>query len=252
MFLKTLIPKWFESVQIFKPSNLKLFLLGSLNTFIKSLTILLKNSWWIAIFLLIPFLLSFSLLFFLKFIPVVGYWIKLYNLLVSLLGFLPFVFLTFFIFLTVRSSVEKKDIRYFMSFLNSFWLFLILALLQIGFVMYVPIVAKLFPMLWISVLFFLDSKRKFNSLYYSILNGVRSLVFYFPVFIVLGLFNLGCISFSEYLLDFGTIFSGSSSSVIGYILLIIVCFLIELLFISFLNVYYIKIRHKDFHFFSHK
>ena len=262
MFLKKLFTKWGESVEIFKPQNLKLFVLASLNTFKRSSIILLKNSWWMIPFFIILFLFGLGGAFFVAILEK----FKLLSLGTQVGGFLsflffalPFIFLTFFIFLFVRPSVETKNFFYFMGYFKKFWAFFILT----GFYFYVFNIQGLFSIYSVVILFFLDSKGKLTSLFYSLLNGIKLAIFYLPVFLILGLINMIKIPLisnipliNKYYMIKLCVFTNFDFIIrFGFIRLFLVLgfsILAEILFLSFLTVYYIKIKHKDFHFFYHK
>lgn len=251
MLSKTLISKWAESIQTFKPANLKIFILASLNTVIRSLGIIVKNLWWMILFVLVPLALSSTKLFFLQFIPGVGLWVTFYKYVLLFVGFLPAAFLTFFIFLTVRPSVENKNIYYFMRYSKYFIFFLLIFFLQALASRYFFHILYIFPFFWIISFFFLDSKGKFVSIFSSIFNGFKAAVFYLPMLFILGLFNWGRAILSNKLL-FLTQYDLLISKILGFGAFVIIGLLMELLLISFLSVYYTKIKHSDFKFFIHK
>ncbi len=251
MFFKKLLTKWGESLDIFSKKDLTLFFLASLNTLRRSVGILLKECWWLVIFLLF-FLRSdafwvvnrsfyepsmFSRLFFIDSFSSGSFVVA------SLL-------LSFFSFLIVRPSVESKDISYFVGYFNKFLGFALIAFFVGG----IP----LLPLFWVATLFFLDSRGTSSSLLFSVVNGIKMIIYYSPVWLFLGIAKIVLDYTVVYLMKFVGLGIKNWLGVNNILFMIwdklfyVVLYLLWLFFLCAMSVYYVRIKHKNFKFFFKK
>jgi hypothetical protein len=228
-FFKGLVAKWIESLEIFKWQDFKLFLLGALATFSRSLLILIKYFWW----LLLIYLASLFILW--------G------NIFVFSLVFIYSIalFLSFFAILSLRPSIENKNFFYFLNYFKTFFpgflvIYLLTTLLQID----------LYLLSFISIisLFYFDSTGRLEGFFYSFINAFKMILYFFPGFLVLS-GVCGIIAIIVSALIFLINFMLSFLLFVSVILWPIFIFLLHLFFLSVWTVYYIKIKHQDFQLF---
>jgi len=170
MFLNDLLSKWSDSLEIFKKKNFILFSLASLNTFRRSLILLVTYFW--GIFLAF---LAFELYFTFwghQFVPAYS------NIVFSVLR--PFLY--FYAILAARPSIERKDMQYFASYMQKFMgvfgVFL--------FFMYFPFQPLLFPFL-LFAFHYLDSKSGFKNCFISFFKALKIVFYFFS-----RIFNIWC------------------------------------------------------------
>ena len=247
MFFKNLFKKWGESLEVLKPKNIKLFSLASLNTFIKSIKIFFKYFWWLyLLFITLSVVQSVS------------------GISTTLLQSAPTIIsipVLFFLFLTIRPSVERKDFSYFMQYSNKIIGYLIIpflisllslplmAILYLGattlnvvsnqqnlLISLVTFVScLLIPTCWMGYFFYFDSKNTFSSIIPSIKQAIKVLFYYLPFMLIVSLISI----MLSYLPNQNVIIK-------------IIAPIINALFMSILSVYYTRVKHKDFKLFFKK
>ena len=247
---------WSNALDFFKIQNFKLFILATLNNFLRSLKILLKEFPGLLIIMLISKLCY-------------SYCIEASTLLMAEYGkltFNPFLFIsvsifvvsvslvTFFFLLAARPSIELKNRRYFFSHLIKFW----------GFVLFYMIIPELlYPFLIMSVLFFLDSENKPVSFYYALKNGFKSYVYFLPVTFFLSLlfiipsYGLMYLNFLSQHAQFTFVATQRISDFfiyfVGYPTIIFIALLLyKFLLTCTCTIYYVKIKHANHQFFFDK
>ncbi len=104
MFFSGVLSTWKESLNLFRWSNFKLFLLVSLKTTIRTLTLLITNFWWL-----------------------IGIFIILRLTLPGVAHYFSFI-LMFAYFLILRPSLEPKDWLYFKTYFYKLWRFFVIVL----------------------------------------------------------------------------------------------------------------------------
>ena len=245
MDFKFLLTKWKESLEIFSLKNFSLFLLASLNTFVRSLIILVKECWWLILFLLI-FLRSDSFWVVNRLFYEPSVLRRLFSIdSFASIGFVfASLFLSFFSFLIVRPSLEDKNLVYFIHYSNRFLGFALIALFVGG----IPIL----PVFWMAVLFFLDSGNNTKSLMNSLLNAVKLVFYFFPGCLILG---IGKISLDYLVVYLMKLAEGGVTKLIGREnvlfmfwdkIFYLILFLVWVFFLCVMSIYYIRVKHKNF------
>jgi len=194
-----LFQSWKESLLLFKPENFKLFMLVTLKLLIEAVKVWLKYFWWIIVFAVALDITSF----FLKGI-VLG----------LSLAFVRY-FLLFAFFLSVWFSVKRKTLSYFWSYKCYLVLLMIVVLLMVSeFILLMFLGGAIFlifggpnayaafvvastterlllfgPLIWIFVLFFLDSKGRVRDFCFSFWRSCKMLVFNFPFYLIMFLLS---------------------------------------------------------------
>lgn len=236
MFERDLLRTWRNSLVLARPSNLKLFLLVSMKTWLEALFLFCK-------FVGLWYLAAFAVLY------AVPHWnVYVDTILFKILFSIP-------MFLAVRPSLERKNLLYFkryahralgiivlsvgvMSILFSLFFSVNLFLAKSGlyyFYCFYGIGSLIIPLLIFSSFFFLDSDGSPLSLWSSFVQGLKMLVYYFPIVIVVGMVGL-----LIFLIDF--------SFVIGSLMTVLRSML-QLFLFSFLANYYTKIKYSNYQLF---
>lgn len=240
---------WSNALDFFKLQNSKLFVLATLNNFIRSLKIICTE------FSALLIGMIFSKL-------CMMYWmyqstVLMYEFGVYTFGILPtlsliiffalVVFVTFFFCLAARPSIGLKNRRYFGSFLVKFW----------GFALFYMLIPELlFPFLIMSVLFFLDLTNKPISLINALINGFKSYIYFLPVTLFLSvlyiipLYALISLDLVSQRVMFRFVETKSVSDFFIYFALLpsvifIVMMLYKFLLTSACTIYYVKIKHAN-------
>lgn len=229
LFFKNLVAKWVESVELFKWQNLKLFLLGCVATFFRSLGILIKYFWW----LLTLYVGSLFV-----------YWSSFFDTTIFFVYAIG-LFVSFFSLLALRPSIENKNFNYFILYFKKFFpgfvaIFLIIMFLHID--------LYLLTFLGIISLFFFDSLGNMDSFFYSFINAFKMFFYFLPGFLLLsGLCGITALAFWGLIFIFKYIFF--FFVLVPLIIWTIFIFLAHFFFLSIWTVYYIKIKHQDFQLF---
>jgi len=246
---QSLLKYWKESLDIFiSKGELKLYLLGTLLTFKRALTIIVKKFWWLL------FLQSFlcALFFALKAMELMSpdTYGSLNRLLLSLIA--PII-LSYLAIMTTRPSLEAKNYNYFIKYLTYIWPLILYFIAA----KYLPIIYRgplsiLFIAL--SYFFFFDSSYSPLSLLASLYRSLKLSFFFFPAYLILsGLLFVTSYPF-EYLMlmSFGLYDPIRMASPFNKPLILLVYLLIvfvinmtySLLVYSAISVFYTKLKHK--------
>lgn len=256
-----ILTKWVESLSFLKWNNLSLLLLASLNAFKRSFLLILKYFWWFGLFL---FAFDYFIEKFVATDPFENYW----SMSLLVLRYLFFMLFSFFAFLIVRASVERKDFMYYTKYLHRIGGFLLVPAITYGIslsLIYLMIyfwggadylkslpysiydslflTSVLFIFLSIafaiavfSSYFFFDLKNGLSSVFSSLYKGCKFLFYFFPISFIFGAIStLGLILFMQPLeMSFRSIFL-YFSYYIGIIF-----------FLSISSIIYFKIKHTNY------
>ncbi|MFH1643720.1 MAG: hypothetical protein ABIA74_00910 [bacterium] len=211
MFLKFVLNKWLESLTFFKWNNLSLLFLASLNAFKRSFLIILKYFWWFGLFL---FAFDYVIESFFAMDPFESF----LSVSLLILRYLFFMLFSFFAFMVVRASVERKDFRYFIKYIHRIGGFLLIpffiyavglsALYLITYIwgggdylqslpysMYDSwfltivlfiLLSLTFATAVFSSYFFFDFSNGLSSVFLSIKNGCKFIFYFFPISFIFG------------------------------------------------------------------
>lgn len=170
----TLVQSWIDSVQLFKPKNLQLFILVTIKSIIDAYKLMFKYFWW----LIAIYLVCYSYVF-----------TSLYPVFVAM-GLQQLLF--FMLCAITRPSIVKKDCAYFRAQLYPFAYFVAFwaLLIAVGYFsgIAIPQVVQLLPFfIWtvFSMLFFLDSEKNVKSFGMSLFNALKMMLFNLPAVMVL-------------------------------------------------------------------
>lgn len=261
MSLDFVLTKWVESLSFFKFKNLSLLLLASLNAFRRSFLIILKYFWWFGLFL-------FAFDCFIKRFVAVDPFESYLSVSLLILRYLFFMLFSFFAFMVVRASVERKDFRYYVKYIHRIGGFLFIPLITYGvglsllysivylwgggdylqqlpssmydswflsFVLFI-ILSITFAVAVFSSYFFFDLSNGFHSVLLALNKGCKFVFYFFPISFVFGLIStLGLLLFMQPLeMSFWSIVLYFSYYV-GIIL-----------FLSVSSIIYFKIKHSNY------
>lgn len=225
MNMSTVVSSWKKSLEFFKKDNLKLYVLITLNTILRSSKILLRNFWWLLL------------------ADLVCAWIGTAELYLVSLGIN--CLLLYVAIMTVRPSLEAKEYSYYISYSKGIW---VVALLLLSTCFLNNIFAFfVLPLAF----FFFDSNLGLRGFATSCKQWVKMLIlftptliglFIVPIFtillwtaIVFGIFLLPVKMF-EFLLFRTLIFS----------VLYPIFYFFALINITVISVLYTKLKHENF------
>jgi len=233
MDTKTVFGYWKESLGWLQWPELKLLALATLNNFARSLKIMLIYFGWL--FFLNLFIASIGTAASLSWLNILNFGKDIkYALLITVCSS---VFL-FFYFLTARASLEKKDVQYFLKYLNKLPFFLILWLLG----------GEYLPMI---IFFFGDVSNSMHDFLASAKRGILLELYFFPgLFVLTFIFSLPIMIISGTAIFFcGALFDYPAilQSLMIFFILIVHCVLI-----SFRAIMYSKIKHSHYQLFFSK
>lgn len=123
--MRYLFRSWRDSLSLFIPENAKLFCLVTLKSILNSYKILFINLWWLFIFAL-----GSEAVYYRYFGPESFF---------ALVPALAWLVIAFCLFLTIRPSLHKKDLRYYLGYGWYFIYFLIICIL----IMLIPYYSKI-------------------------------------------------------------------------------------------------------------
>jgi len=177
-FLHTLFHKWYASLDLFEPKEMTLIGLVTLNTVVRSSGLLVRYfSWWFFVWA------GYIDLY----IDGYGLFSRLWEYATPLyysIGFEPRLYLitlamaVFLMLLSVRSSIEPKNGRYFLAAITSFVPFSILFFVLPH--MYTA------PFFWLSAFFLFDARPGLSRVVMSVYNGVALNLAYAPFLLCVG------------------------------------------------------------------
>jgi hypothetical protein len=241
MFFNSIASLWKEATQFFLWENLKILILVVLNTFIRTVRLVVKKLWWLFFVILMAQYFNFTCI---------------YYLLTTLLLFL--------MILLVRPSVGLKNKEYFFRCAKYFFGYLVV-LFFVGFLFvfyqkgffvfhlpinylrqffYVPLSFVIIP-----TFFCLDGRGSLVNVFNSIFKSLKFLVLFFPI---TGLILLWEILAIYLFVDFLSLRSTPGIDFVQYysqakwIFLFFIRYLFLLLYASFLSVIYIKIKYNHY------
>ena len=226
-----LIQSWKESLRLFERQNIKSFLMVTAKTFLDVYGAINRpfTGWgnWITLGIILALVLLTNV-------------IKMFHLMAfaGIILNVIFHFLFFIFCLAMRPSTDIKDMAYFRSYIERYWIFLV-GMILLGFLRVHFISIPLFFLWYVfSVLFVFDSRGRIGDFRIALQNGFRMVLYNLPICLVLWLlfkiiddFVLWyCIVFSlEY-------FGGLTMAVILYIFFVpIEVALITNLYIKFVH-----------------
>lgn len=260
MGFKFIIKTWTNSLTIFLRKELLLFLFSWFCTFKRSLLTFIKYFWWLII------------------LPLIFYYTRIYissppslmpgtiSLITVSISFIYVLILNFFMILSIRPSIEIKETSYFAKYLKKFFgVFIILLILntllyivtykaiEISLTLTTIIIGLNFflrtTLLPTTILFFFDKhKNEITSIWKSIKQGCLSVFLYLPAFLILFVFylplNILVANFYATSPQNFTFFQFTSS----YLCML----LIQFIFLCFVSILYLKIKHSNYKLFSNK
>jgi hypothetical protein len=220
MNIQSIFICWQKSLESIKKDNLKMFLLGTLATTLRSAKTLGLLFGWLfaAIWTIQGFLAQHQSL-----------------IVVSLLMVIVHIPLIYAMLLTVRPSLETKNYDYYRAYLPSIFALIGLKL----------ILSKALLLLIgvLPLLFFLDSDLSFPAFFKSIERGVKALVYFFPSFIITAVFY---IILHASITSLSIFISHVWSAWLIYVIFFAIEDILLLLAISAFTVYYTKLKHEHF------
>ncbi|HBS47973.1 TPA: hypothetical protein DEO28_02855 [Candidatus Dependentiae bacterium] len=247
-----------NSFEFYKWSDLKISLLITINSFVKSWQTLLKN--FQSLYLFLIFLYS------IEYIKDV-FKINLNLFFKFFILFIPSIFFFFLILLLSRPSVNIKDNSYLVKNLKKFPSFC-LNIILIAF-MFVPHLIRnylccsflrlfifalfviLAPLIITASLFQLDSDGNFGNIFTSIINSFKMVFYYYPLFFSIGLIGLFGYGFFK-TIQLPTIIFKKSPYIINILtnfvlgsLEFIILSAASIIFISLITTFYLKIKHAN-------
>lgn len=231
---------WKESLSYCTRAELKTLALVTLNTFRRSGLLLISNFWWL--FILLGAGLSITFLF--ETLQTKSVFLKGLTVGFMLLNPLVYSFLLFFCFLAIRASTERKDAAYFSLYLPRFFEFLFLILLSRLVFQNTP---PLNFFLNFSILFFLDAQYTLNSVFISLLNGIKMIWYFLPFFVLFPVLWLIITSVPEAF--FMAWMQPIITTLPGFLLIVFTKMLISLLVLSLCSALYTKIKHSNYRLF---
>ena len=180
--LSSLLTIWKDLCALFSWNNSKLLILGALNTYVRSLVLIVQNFWWLLIMIVMAKLADLAIV---------------QDFLILLISFIYL--------LVVRPAIERKDFDYYIKYLKRFPLYLFLALTIIS-IVFIPykiaavllhfpfnypgsLVQGPFSIICITGLFFLDGNGSLRSVFWALANTVKFILYTLPLISVIFLFE---------------------------------------------------------------
>lgn len=225
MDIKTIPVYWKKSLEFFKKDNLKIYLLLTLNTWIRSIKILVRNFWWLFV------------------IDLVCIWIlpQTPNALSVALNTL----LLYATIMTARPSLEAKDFSYYLKYLRGIWV--VLLIFALAYSLGNLCAFLVFPV----VFFFFDSNLSPWSFFKACKQSFKALACFTPIFGALLILPILCALLWTLLVM--AIFSSPSTLFQFVPFRMVVLALLYLFFdalvimnIASLSVLYTKLKHENF------
>ena len=210
---------WYENLQIFSLSNLKMFGLIVLKTVITGYKIILQNLWLIALWVLAVYVAV-------KLINIPSYFFYILNL----------YFWIFFLSLTLRSSIAIKDYKYYLKYFLKYGIqFLILATLN--YYLDYNFFLLTFFIIWLNFIF--DDQIDVKNIFYSFYRSGKLFLFNLPVLLITSI-TLFLIGYADYyLVSKMPVWFPVKLDIINYIIILPI-------FLAFIISFYIKRVHDQF------
>ncbi len=212
---------WKKSLSLFKKGELKLYLLGTLVTFLRSAKLYLCHFWPLLCVTLVAhiknsFALGFEQISFFKMLLLLLMVLNAYVMLV-----------------VTRPSTEAKGFGYYQRYLIGAWI-------CIPFALKPPF--WLYPVLIMPIYFFFDSHLTAWGFYRAITQTIRAFWYFWPSLVIIGL----GISLVPLLLSYLITLVAHPQSLLYIIPVVIAHTLFGLLFFSAFSVLYTKLKHEHF------
>lgn len=225
MDIKAVPSYWKKSLEFFKKDNLKLYLLLTLKTWVRSITLLLRTFWWL-----------FA-------IDLVCVWT--FAVTPNLVTLTINAILLYAAIMTARPSLEAKNLAYYIGYLPSIWV----VLLFFGLAYFM---GNIFAFILLPLpFFFLDSNRSLGSFFKACKQSLKALVCFAPIFLALLIIPVMCALL--WTLIIWAIFSSPSElfhvtlfRMIALGLLYVFFDALVILNISGISVLYTKLKHENF------
>ena len=200
---------WYENLQIFSLNNLKLFGLIVLKAVITGYKIILQNLWLIALWALAAYAA-----------------VKWAGMPFHLVYILNLYFWIFFLSLTLRSSIDIKDYKYFLKYFLKYGIqFLILAI--INYYLDYKFFLLTFFIIWLNFIF--DDEIDVKNIFYSFYRAVKLFLFNLPVLLTTAIVLL----LISYLVSRIPVWFPVKLDIINYIIILPI-------FLAFIISFYIK------------
>ncbi len=214
----TLVQSWVDSLTLLKPKNLQLFVMVTIKSILEAYTLYFKYFWWLllALPLLCLFIMPNGSIQYIVLLCIVYF---LYGIL-----FLGTCFIT-------RPSILQKDCTYFRTQFKKiilYWLLLMLLLVPLF------LVSSYSPWYVFFILFFADSEGGFKNFLLSMWNGLKMMLYNFPLIFVMNF----CCSVLVFIVNYMFVITPLTQAIIG-------AFLIPIGVCTYANIY-IKKLHDQF------
>jgi hypothetical protein len=223
---------WRESCMFFVSSDARIYPLLILNTFFRTIKLLTTYFFWFIPFLLYSHVKLLQELLDLNITPTAHMFTF-----TSLSSALAETFICFIIILSVRTSLEPKNLTYFVYFSPYLFLYAI-------FWMFPHI--SIFPLVWLASFFFFDTDCSIKSFFWAIIRGISMIVYFLPLFFVVGLIVMSCV----HVIKIPTIFLLKLFVKESLFPLLVADFIITLLYnilvASTMSVFYIMLKHRHY------
>jgi len=179
--VKQLFHRWNASFDLLEPKEVMMLAFATLNSFLRSATLLfLYFSWWLFLWGgFVDLRIDGNALFcrFVDYLPFLHMGISSD----AVIYLLTLAFSTFFMLLSVRSSLERKTLGYFVRYTGRFIPFLL-------YFCFLPHVYAV-PVFWLASFFLFDARKPFRSIGTSLYNGALLTLLYAPYLICVGAFH---------------------------------------------------------------
>ncbi|MDQ5890872.1 MAG: hypothetical protein QG604_746 [Candidatus Dependentiae bacterium] len=233
-FLKTLLHKWYASIDLFEPKELTMLSLASLNTLVRSSSLLLCYfSWWLLLWTgYVDLYIDGTGLF--------SHFWEYFTPMYYGIGAAPRIYLcslmivSFVMMLSVRSSLEAKTAGYFIRYSARLPFYALLFFV-------VPQIYTI-PVFWLISFFLFDAQYSLKSFFYSIYNGLILNLMYAPFLLCVGaahglLFELHALIWNLTPLD--------EHYFVPYATKYGVSMILYLFFVAMLHTFYVRVVQSD-------
>jgi len=217
MDTKKLLVYWKESLKLFEPANLSLYLLGCLNTVKLSASIILRYFWWV---------------FFILVILHAGHLPKIYGGLPNLgtnITVLLHIIMLFGYVMTMRPSIEPKEAAYYLAYVPGIW--------GVG-LTYLLVGPYLLPLAALVLLFFFDTALGLKDYALSWIRAGKLLFYFLPA--------VGIIALAKLLLNICWYWFAYRMDAFVPGLSIPLLAVIHMINYASLTVFYLRVKHNHF------
>ena len=220
-----LLTHWKQSLKPFKKGNLKLYLLGSLATWLRTVKAITRSFWWLLLAKWAANIIAFQT--------------KATDNASFIMLILADILFFYIAVMTVRPSIEIKNYRYYWQYSISIVLLLLLSPLNN---------VSFFVLIAFMLLFFLDSGLSLLGFIKSVEQTLKTLIFFAPACMIFTVLAIATYALTLPLLLLAINTHWLQHQVIFWIPYLIIRDLFFLLVLSAIAVYYIKIKHEHFDF----